>query len=398
MADFTTSPNMNLPVPTVGAAAGPLYAQYVDGCLTIIDQHTHSSGSGVQINPSGININADLPFNINNATLLRTSRYSPAVSPIASSAPDLNCLYVAVTGSNNELYYNDSSGNQVQLTSAGVVNATSSGISSGSATASFVSSVLVVNAAASTPANIQVASVLLGNNSAGTNFITLSPPGALASSYPLVLPTLPPATMFVTLDSSGNFGTASGISGAQIASGSITGSQIAATTITGGNIANDTITGTQVATQGLFYSNLPAPIYNSVFINTSITSGSFTQIGSTVTITTSGNRPLLLVLQPVTGTALSNIFVYQSGVGNVDCTADFQVSEVSIANLFTSRIIQGVTSGLGQDPLSCTPNMTWFIQSVSAGSHTYNLAGRCTVSSGTPTLSVLNCNFYAIEI
>ncbi len=131
-------------------------------------------------------------------------------------------MFVATTSGNNELFYNDSSGNQVQITLAGVINATSSGIASGTASAAFSTGVLVVNAATNTPANIQVASILLGNNVANSKFLTLSPPNAMGANYSLVLPGIPAATSFMTLDTSGNMGasiaTANGITGSNIVS------------------------------------------------------------------------------------------------------------------------------------------------------------------------------------
>lgn len=216
MADVTISPNMNLPVPSVGVDFGPDWANNLNASLSIIDQHNHSSGSGVQITPNGLNINSDLSFISNNAINIRSSRYTPQLS-VLSGASDLGCVYV----SGADLYYNDTSGNQVRITSGGSVNATSSGISSGSATASFVASVLVVNAASNTPANIQVASILLGNNISGSNYLTLSPPSAMGSNFSLILPNVPASTSFLQIDNSGN------ISGAIPVSGGITASNLA---------------------------------------------------------------------------------------------------------------------------------------------------------------------------
>jgi len=216
------SPNMNLPVPVVGVEPGPNYASDVNNSLTIIDGHTHNVGSGVAITPSAININTDLTFAGQNATTLKTVRFQPQASAIASTSPNVGCLFVATSSGNNELFYNDSSGNQVQITLAGVLNATSSGIASGTASAAFSGGVLVVNAATNTPANIQVASVLLGNNVASSKFLTLSPPNAMGANYSLVLPGIPGSTSFMTLDTSGNMGasisTASGITGSNITS------------------------------------------------------------------------------------------------------------------------------------------------------------------------------------
>jgi len=236
------TPNMLLIQPTIGVDSGLTWEQAANANSAIIDGHNHTSGYGVQIPPAGLNINSDLTFLDNNATNLRSVRFFPQASPLALST-DLGCLYE----SGVDLYYNDGSGNQIQLTAAGNVNATTSGIASGTATASFISSVLVVNAAASTPANIQVGSILLGNNVSGSKFLTLAPPSAMAANYTLTLPSIPASTLFMTLDSGGNMGTASSIAGTQIAAGSITGSQIASATIATANIQDGAITAAKLA-------------------------------------------------------------------------------------------------------------------------------------------------------
>jgi microcystin-dependent protein len=167
--------------------------------MAIIDQHNHAPGSGVQINPSGLLINSDLTFGNNNLTNVRSVRFQS--QPSALDLPtDLGCIYE----SGVDLWYNDGNGNQIKITAGGVVNATSSGISSGTASASFSSGVLVVNAAPNTPADIQVASVLLGNNVVNSKYLTLSPPPSMAANFTITLPTLPASTSLLTIDNSGN--------------------------------------------------------------------------------------------------------------------------------------------------------------------------------------------------
>lgn len=203
-AQVNTSPNMNLPVPIPGVTPGPLWAQDIVAALTQIDSHNHSFGQGVQIQPNGLNISGDLTFQANNATNLRTARFSPQSSPIANTAPDVGAVYV----SGNELYYNDvSGGHQVQLTSNGSINATSSGISSGTASASFSAGTLVVLSNVNTPANIEFGSAIMGNAASWPYFVTLQPPSSISNpGYTLTLPTIPASNSFMTLDTSGNMG------------------------------------------------------------------------------------------------------------------------------------------------------------------------------------------------
>lgn len=192
-------PNMGLLITTIGVDSGLLWEQNLNANLLSIGGHTHQPGSGVQIQPGGLNINTALPFGGNSATGLQASVYVPQ----SSLATNFSIYFSGV-----DLYANDGSGNVIKITSGGGVNATSSGISSGSATASFVSSVLVVNSATSTPANIQAGSLLLGNNVSGSKFLTLQPPNAMAANTTETLPTIPASNpAFMTMDTSGNMGT-----------------------------------------------------------------------------------------------------------------------------------------------------------------------------------------------
>jgi hypothetical protein len=199
----TISPNMSLVVPTTAVEPGPAFANDVNASLNIIDSHNHSPGSGVQIQPSGLNISSDLTFQDNNALDLRSCRFFNNSSPL-SGAADIGCIYEA----GGELYYNDASSNQVQITKSGSVNATSSGISSGTASAAFSGGVLVVNQASNTPGNIQAGSILIGDNVPASNFVTLAAPGSLAANYTLTFPGSLPGSgvTFLTVDSSGNIG------------------------------------------------------------------------------------------------------------------------------------------------------------------------------------------------
>jgi len=256
-AQVNTSPNMNLPVPIPGITPGPVYAQDLVQALNQIDSHNHSFGQGVQIQPNGINISSQLTFNSQDAIQLRTVRFTPQNSPIANTAPDVGALYV----SGNELYYNDVTGShQVKLTNNGNVNATSSGISSGSASASFSAGTLVILSNVNVPANVELGSVLLGNADSWPNFLTLQPPALVSPSYTITLPQLPAATSFMTLDQVGNINAPILVSGGLTssnlsASANITGSQLSASAgIVGGQIAGKTLTIANVANSTLQFN------------------------------------------------------------------------------------------------------------------------------------------------
>lgn len=190
MGNTTTSPNMNLSVPSVGVDPGPDWANNLNSSLNIVDGHNHAPGSGVQVNPSGLNINSDLPVNNNNLTSARSLRFQAQTSAI-SGAADLGCLYE----SGVDLFYNDGDGNQIRLTSGGGIAGTPGSISNlvSPASASYVaaSQTFVWQSAASTAANMDFGSIILRNSTASSLGLTLQAPTISGSDYTITLPQLP---------------------------------------------------------------------------------------------------------------------------------------------------------------------------------------------------------------
>lgn len=200
MSTVIESPNMGLSIPVVGQEPGPQYATDVNNSLTILDSHNHSIGSGVQITPSGLNINSLLLMNGNILGTIGNLQFQPQMSS-------------SVTGSLYEigvdLYYNDGSGNVIRITQSGSVagaSGTITGLPSGTASASYGSGVFTFEAATNTAANIDAGSYIFRNNTVGSDGITLSPPTGLAANYQLFLPLIPAQTNVMTLDTSGNMG------------------------------------------------------------------------------------------------------------------------------------------------------------------------------------------------
>lgn len=331
MSGESYSTNMNLPVPGVGITDGPTYASDVNTCLTLIDSHDHSSGFGVQITPAGLNINSDLSFGSNNATTLRSVRLSSQSSALAL-ATDLNCVYV-ISGN---LYYNNSSGTSVQITSgsslAGAAG-TISGLPYGTASASYNSgtSTFVWQSATNKSAYLDCSSILIRNFTTSSYACTLAAPSAMSTDQTITLPTIPAATSVMLMSNSGAISTTQYLTNSNILAGTITTTQIASSTITASNIANATITGAKIASATVTGSNIASSTIDAGNLNTnsvttakidtgavtraklesvgqqvSSSSGSFT--GSTtsawtditnlnVSITTTG-RPVIAMFQP----------------------------------------------------------------------------------------------------
>lgn len=195
---------MPLPVPTV--QIGPDYAVNINSSLTIVDQHDHSTGKGVPINPSGLNINSDLAFGNNNLTGVRSTRYQTQASPI-SLGTDLGCTYV----SGVDLYFNDRNGNQIRLTASGGVAGSPGSIGNLTSPASvtYISNTqtYIFQASTATPGNIDCGYIILRENVANGSGITFKPSASIASDYEVTWPASLPASTalpkIMTINNSG---------------------------------------------------------------------------------------------------------------------------------------------------------------------------------------------------
>ena len=233
---ITLTSAMSLPVPAVGSEAGPQYATDINNCLTIIDTHNHAAGSGVQINPAGLNINAALTFQSNPATDVSYVALSLLNAPPSA----VQSLYVQ-NGSEGtplpDLWYFDGT-NNVQITSGGLVNATAASIpgeSYGAGTFTWKQ-----GAGSTTPANFDIGSITIRPNIAATTFgTTIAPSPSLSSSNTVYLPaTIPASTKILQLDAAGNILSSLGVDNSSIiissnnltvGPGGITGSMLATT-------------------------------------------------------------------------------------------------------------------------------------------------------------------------
>ena len=141
MAETSKTTYMNLTLPTPGERLGPTWATDINTALTSIDGHDHDS-VGRQLGSAAIGIDADLSFTVVTSTsttafaatnmkyLGLSLNTSPSTALPAASFPNV----AFAGGTAGDLFFNDGSGNQIQLTSAGVLNA--SGVSAISFSAS----------------------------------------------------------------------------------------------------------------------------------------------------------------------------------------------------------------------------------------------------------------------
>ncbi len=252
------SPAMNLPIPQVGSESGPQYAQDVNNCLILVDQHNHSPGFGVQISPNGLNINSDLTFNANNLITVRSVRFSPQTATLSTPA-DVGCLYEVT----NDLYYNDGLGNQIRLTQAGGIVGTSGSIANlvAPASATYVSltQTIVFQSDTNTAANLDAGFIVLRTAAANSPGLTLTVPASISSDYSIALPLLPASTLPVSLDSAGNMSTGQ-IGTAGIANAAIGTAQLQNSSVTTPILADASVTAAKIAPGALASVSVPSGV------------------------------------------------------------------------------------------------------------------------------------------
>jgi hypothetical protein len=396
MSTFTLSPNMNLPIPTVGVDPGPDWATNINASLSTVDAHTHASGSGVPITPDALNINSDLPFNsVNNITLLRSLRFASQVAPI-SLPSDLGCLYE----SGDDLYYNDGAGNQVRITSGGNVagaTGTITGLPSGTASASFqsASGSFLFQQATSTAANIDAGSLAIrypgSYPTPAGNYIQIQAPSSLATGYSLTLPAVPAggAGAYLTSDTLGNISysyvdgatlvvngiyiqvNAGGIDTPELANGAVTQAKKA--------IRVTTTNGSDPGAGGIMNCSS-----SSTFTTTSL---SYVQITNQLgTLTTTGN-PVVVELASDDQTAQKSI-IGMGGGGAPLWELVFCVDGVETTEM--------IGNWAGSDPLYLPPSSYRVMYSgLSAAAHTFSVKVR-RVSTGTIAAQYLHLRAYEL--
>lgn len=105
--------NLTLPDPTV--TPGPTWATELNAAVTTVDSHDHTPGKGVKVPTDGININSDLSLNSHSAVSVKTTSYDNQPSTLAASV--VSSTYVV----GGDLYYNNGSGQPVQVTNGSSV-------------------------------------------------------------------------------------------------------------------------------------------------------------------------------------------------------------------------------------------------------------------------------------
>lgn len=113
---MSNTPFMNLDLPTVSVTLSPDWGNKLNNALSLVDGHDHSSLKGKKVPTSGLNINADLSlnsFSLFSALSLKFDSQASALSGTSYASS------LSVAGGN--LYYTNSAGTAIQITSGGSV-------------------------------------------------------------------------------------------------------------------------------------------------------------------------------------------------------------------------------------------------------------------------------------
>lgn len=365
------SSNMNLPIPQVGVEPGPDWATDINDSLTIIDSHDHSTGSGVQITPDGLNINSDLTMGQNNLIDIKSLRLSEQNTPLAGSS-DLTCLYA----SGVDLYFNDGNGNQIQVTQNGGIAGSPGSISNltSPASASYVAadSTFVWQSDTNVAANLDAGSLVLRNLTVNSKGLTLSPPNSMAANYSLVLPALPVSQKFMALDASGNMSAPWAVDNSTIViAANIV--KVPASGITSNEIANDAVITAKIPDQGV-----TRPKMIAVGQQISSSSGSFQTTSTsyvdvtnlTVTITTTG-RPVMLMVAPADTS--DDAYIGTTKASN-QSISDFQiVRDSTVVSRYAMRV---AATGATSVNLNLPPSAIMYLDTPAAGTYTYKVQAK----------------------
>lgn len=401
-----SSPNMNLPIPTVSTTFGPEWAELINACLTIIDQHTHASGSGVPITPDGMNIASDLEFQGNNASGLRSAMLNNQLAVLAE-ATDLRNIYSV----NGDLYYNNGSGTPIQLTIGSSIAGASGSITGLTSPASVVYSSITdtftFQSDTSIAGNLDGGSLFLRNLSPNSTYaLELKPPAALANNYSVTLPALPVARKIVTMTSSGeieaNFatdGVTVGVTSNNIyvLNGGITSTQLATSAVTTIKLADAAVNSAKIEDGSVTPIKLSAGVVaesSNINATSNSVAQSFVTGSTTSTVNITSGRAVIITLKPGSAASTAGYFTISSAdlTDTMRGYVQLRRNGSAIANFPLHSV--GLTPGTRSIVVPCSSIN--YIDTAASGSTYYDLT--YNVDSATTNISITNCQLSAAQI
>jgi hypothetical protein len=377
--------NMGLILPTPGvtqalgiAAPGQSWLELLNTALTRIDAHNHAPGFGAPVSSSLAT--GDFNFADFNAYGLRSARFNSQGSPLGLST-DLGCVYV----SGGELYYNDSSGNRVQITAGGSVTGSAGNIAGlvSPASAVYSGGTFSWRQNATTYAYMASGPVTVFNPVSGGFGIQIKPSPSIAASWSLTLPSAPPgAERIMTMDASGTVAATWTVDGATVqvaggviglVAGGVGTTQLANLGVTTAKLADASVTQAKLAAKATTSSSS-----SSTWTELGLTFVDVTNVTLSAAIT--GNRPVLVLVTP-DGTN-------SGGMGSVDGVVEFQI--LRGATVISKFVTNGATGQTQEIPGA------FCFDSPGAGTFTYKLQARRITTGATVFVSNMKINVFEL--
>lgn len=381
---MAVTPNMNLILPTVSVTSGPEWADLLNSALTTVDAHDHTSGKGIRITPSGLNINTDLPVGGNNITGARSIRLSPNMSALALPT-DLGC----VNNVNGDLYWNNGSGAPVQITSGGSVIAASDGISRSFETVTMSSNTTIQPSDAfsfigvDTSSSVTITLPAASGVSVG-RFYEIKDISGLAN------------TNNITIEASGDLidGSSDDVSlNLAFQSARLTSNGSGWSTNLAPKMANGVVTrpmlapvGQQISSACDFYTTTSTSIADITNLSVTITTTGRPVYLGIIHSGANGNGHISAIFNP--GSLVSSAYVGFAVFFYRDST---QLSRAYSANeaVFSTTEVDALS-------ISLPPGSFWHIDTPSAGTYTFKV--RAKLESNNSTISIANVKLIAYEL
>lgn len=401
--------NMGLTTSTPLVTTGPAWANNVESNWDVLDAHDHSSGKGVQITPSGININTNLEYNSFSAIGLQSTRYNNQSAVLSSS------IVTTVYAKDGNLYFNNGTGNAVQVTNgtsvnvAGVGGITGLGGTDAAVTYSDITKVFAFTQDANITASLDVGPVTIRENIAFANGITLQSPSSLAGSYSMTMPAaLPASPALMQLSAAGLVGVSLTTSGNadKVAKVNSAGTAFELSTVDTAGITNLAVTDAKLAANAVTTSKvldaaITKPKLAALGHQVSASCGSFTSTSTTfvdvtnltVTITTTG-RPVRIYLVPADSTGVGHIAIVP---GNQTVAEVDVMLQKNSSDLFRTRFGAFDTFGSTRpDAIYVPSGMIEFLDEPAAGTYTYKIQQKVNNSLNTSVWQTMKLVAYEL--
>jgi hypothetical protein len=369
-------------------------------CLDLIDQHDHSTGKGVKVTPAGFNVNQD--FSIN--SYLLTDIAQLAINNLSGTQPTAASRIYEYGG---ELYFNDGSANQVQLTSGGAINVAALGTITGDYSTSTAdltyvaaSQTFIFKQNATTTASINSGPITIYRNTAGSPYARIQQDASQSGNLVWSLPSSYPLSTLPLKSSSAGVLSIAQILTADIGDDQVTTVKIPDSNITTAKIANLNVTTAKIADSNVTTAkiadlNVTRPKLVAVGQQVSGSSGTFSTNSAsyvdvtnlTVTITTTGRPVMIMVTNDGSGndSYLSLSGPNAGGTGFVQTLRD--ASTIGVDQLSTAN---GISPFI---PVGCLSKL----DTPAAGTYTYKVQAR-TPNSPTTTVDFRYAKLVAFEL